>query len=94
MGRHLDADDVTAAAVISDEVPLVRLTSLSDIERLTHEEMCWLYRFAPLGHPFFRIDSPELAAFEARFRAFGGMTPAMSKRFGFSSTTIPMTKKE
>jgi hypothetical protein len=52
------------------------------IDSMTQEEMAWLYRFAPVGHPFFKHD-PVGDYFMRRFKLLGGMTPAISKRIGW-----------
>jgi len=50
------------------------------IDRLIQFEMALLYRFAPVGHPYF---TPELAHyFQQRFREKGGMTPELSRLIG------------
>jgi hypothetical protein len=55
-----------------------------DIGKLTQVECARLQRFAPNGHPYFRIDMPLVSnAFEAHFKAVGGMTPAVSKFIGW-----------
>lgn len=60
------------------------ITALSArIDTMTHEEMCRLWRFSPSGNPIFRSDLPFYARFEARFKALGGFTPAISKRIGW-----------
>ena len=52
------------------------------IDAMTHEEMCWLYRFARSGHVFF-ISGTELAErFDKRYKKFGCMIAEMSKRIG------------
>ena len=55
---------------------------LRRIECMTHEEMAWLHRWAPAGHPYF-MPGPLFRAFHARFDAFGGMTTEMSKKIGW-----------
>ncbi len=55
---------------------------LADMDRLTQFEMAWLWRNAPVGHPYF--SDPELfAVFEKKFAERGGMTPAISKQIGW-----------
>ena len=53
------------------------------IDRMTHEQLARHLRFGPPGHPIFRSGSPLPDLFKKRFKAFGGMTPAMSKRIGW-----------
>jgi len=55
-----------------------------DINKLTQIECARLHRFAPAGHPYFRNDIALVSnAFEARFKAVGGMTPEISKLIGW-----------
>jgi hypothetical protein len=55
-----------------------------DINDLTQVGCARLLRFAPSGHPYFRSDLPLVSgAFEARFKAVGGMTPEISKLIGW-----------
>jgi hypothetical protein len=55
-----------------------------DIGKLTQIECARLQRFAQSGHPYFRNDMPLVSkAFEARFEAVGGITPAVSKFVGW-----------
>lgn len=57
---------------------------LEKINKMTHAELCWLYRFAELGHPYFQRQNEQLAeAFITRFNSFGGMTTLMSKQIGW-----------
>lgn len=53
------------------------------INAMTQMEMAELRRFAPAGHPVFSSGLPLFALFEARFKALGGMTPAISKQIGW-----------
>jgi len=53
-----------------------------DIDNMTHEEMCRLYRFAPIGHPYFAMNTEAYRYFSEKFRKFGGMTSEMSKKIG------------
>ena len=55
----------------------------SQIDDMSHEEMCRLWRFSPSGNPIFRSDLPFFARFEKRFKEFGGFTPAISKSIGW-----------
>jgi hypothetical protein len=57
---------------------------LEKISQMTQTEMASLYRNAPVGHPYFSYDYPELLnAFKERFKALGGMTPSVSKSIGW-----------
>ena len=56
----------------------------NDIDKLSHEQMARIYRFAPSGHPYF--DGRYQAIFDhfmERFNKLGGMTTEMSKRIGW-----------
>lgn len=54
------------------------------INALSHYEMCRLWRFSKPGEcPYFDTSGPLWPIFEARYRAFGGMTPQISKSLGW-----------
>ena len=76
--NELDPHEIAAAAIISGQLPYPM--KFEDIEGLTREQMCFMHRFAPAGHPYFRRGSPECAAFEARYKKLGGMSPEISKQ--------------
>ena len=51
------------------------------IKNMGHLEMCKLWRFAPVGHPYFNVDGPYFKTFKKRlFNHFGGLTPKISKQ--------------
>ena len=52
----------------------------SKIDKLSHIEMCRLWRFAPAGHIYFNVNLPLFKHFNKRYKKFGGMTPEISKR--------------
>lgn len=55
------------------------------IDNMSHEQMAYLYRFAPPGHKYFRrYSSEESKYFLNRFYSLGGMTSEMSKRLGWA----------
>jgi hypothetical protein len=57
---------------------------IDKINGMTHAELAWLWRFAPLGHPYFSTENLDLYDhFKNRFRELGGMTPAISKQIGW-----------
>lgn len=58
---------------------------LQKINDMSHHGMCELWRFAPVGHPWFDNRNTELvAAFKARlYDHFGGFTPGISKDIGW-----------
>lgn len=53
--------------------------SIKRIQKMGHEEMASLWRFAPIGHPYFNVTLPMNAVFKKRFEEFGGMTTEISK---------------
>lgn len=47
---------------------------------MSHFDMCSLWRFAPIGHPYFDNTLSYAEVFKARlFGYFGGFTPEISK---------------
>ncbi len=53
---------------------------LAAIAALSHFEMCRLWRFAEVGHPYFDSSTSCGQAFKDRlFKHFGGFTPEISK---------------
>lgn len=52
------------------------------INFMDQEEMAWLWRFAPSGHPYFDDRKPFFQIFRKRFKDLGGFTPEISKRIG------------
>jgi len=56
------------------------------INEMSHEEMCNLWRFGEYGHEFFNKKNPnQNKAFMNRFMSFGGMTTEMSKKIGWGN---------
>ena len=47
------------------------------INQLSQIEMARLWRYGPIGHPYFK--HPLFDYFKARFKELGGFTPAISK---------------
>ena len=58
---------------------------IRQINEMSHEEMCNLWRFGGCGHPFFIKNSTLNDVFMKRFQSFGGMTPSMSKKIGWGN---------
>lgn len=56
---------------------------IEEINAMSHEAMCRLWRFAPPGHPWFRNDLPFFQVFNERLQSLGGFTPEISKRIGW-----------
>lgn len=58
-----------------------------DIDKMSHEQMCFMWRFNPTHvlHPYFDNSNPISEYFSNRlFKHFGGFTPEISKRIGWS----------
>jgi hypothetical protein len=57
----------------------------AEIDALTQEDACRIWRFAPPEHRFLggAKDQETRDYFVARFKALGGFTPAISKRLGW-----------
>jgi hypothetical protein len=51
------------------------------IESMTHEELCKLWRFADDENPLMQGDAGDLVA--KRLVRFGGFTPEISKKLGW-----------
>lgn len=52
------------------------------IDKMSHEEMARLYRYAPAGHMYFVNGSSISEYFRERFQSLGGMTTEISKKIG------------
>ena len=55
---------------------------IEEINAMSCEEMCHLWRFAPSGHPYFDSTKPYYEVFKARFDKLGGFSPEISKKIG------------
>lgn len=58
----------------------------TDIDNMSHYEMCRMWRFQPVGvlHPYFDSTNPISDYFYDRlFKHFGGFTPEISKQLGW-----------
>ena len=53
------------------------------IDNMSHRQMAYLWRFAPIGHLVFNMQSPLADYFYKRFDELGGMTTKISKEIGF-----------
>ena len=58
------------------------------IDALTQLEACRIWRFARAGHLWFQSDGPLWPFFEAKFKALGGFTPAISREIGLGKIGI------
>jgi len=57
--------------------------TIDKINQMDHYEMCSLWRFSPVGHPYFDKTKPYVDVFKKRlFGHFGGFTPEISKSLG------------
>jgi len=57
---------------------------IEKINNMSQEDMCKLWRFSPLDHPYFDQSKPYAQIFEKRlFGHFGGFTPEISKKIGW-----------
>ena len=70
-------NDLSASAIILGQLPLE--VELKRINSLSRFQMCWLQRFAEVGHPYFRKGTPEADAFDKRYKELGGMCPEISR---------------
>jgi len=55
----------------------------ADIDGMSREAMCRLWRFAPPGHPYFVSGSEVHEYFNKRFKELGGFSPQISKKIGW-----------
>ena len=59
---------------------------INEINKMSHLEMCKLWRQAPVGHEYFDSTLPYASVFQARlFNHFGGFTPEISKQIGWET---------
>ena len=56
------------------------------IESMTHEEICKLWRFGDNENPLMQGDSLSFVA--ERLQEFGGFTPEISKKLGWGGLVI------
>lgn len=62
-----------------DQLELYRI----QIRNLTQLQMARLWRFAPVGHPYFDRRFGLLGVFQERFLKLGGFTSQISKQIGW-----------
>ena len=53
------------------------------INDMSHEQMCYLWRFSPSGHPIFDSSLSLFEIFNEKFQQLGGMTTEISKKIGW-----------
>ena len=56
---------------------------IEKINNMSHTDMAKLWRFAPVGHPYFDDRLPYHKIFFDRFNELGGFTPKISKEIGW-----------
>lgn len=56
---------------------------LAAIEKMTHYEVCYLWRFGPIGHRYMNSETEVGKAFKAKFDSYGGFTTSISKQLGW-----------
>jgi hypothetical protein len=76
---HKDKGEVIVDSITAEEIESWK----KRIDGMTQAECVRLRRFAPVGHPVFRSDTPLPAYFKAHFNSLGGMTPEVSKEIGW-----------
>ena len=57
---------------------------VAEINSLTREEMCRLWRFAPSGHIYFDNSLPYFEIFSTRFKKLDVFSPEISKKIGWT----------
>lgn len=55
---------------------------LKIISEMNRYDVCSLWRFAPIGHRYMRMNTVLGDAFKKRFDELGGFTPEISKQLG------------
>lgn len=63
-----------------DEAKVPDPVEVARINAMCREEMASLWRFAPIGHPWFDNTKPYFEIFNKRFSELGRMSPEISKR--------------
>ena len=53
------------------------------IHSMSQLEMARLWRFAPVGHPYFDSNLPHYEVFNKRFKQLGGFNAEISKEIGW-----------
>jgi len=63
-------------------------TEIEKINNMSREEMCYLWRFAPIGHRYFVKGTPVSEAFDKRFKELGGFSSEISKSIGWEKRDL------
>lgn len=53
------------------------------IDNMTHMEVCSLWRFGKVGHPFLDSSNESSQYFVTKFKELGGFTSEISKELGW-----------
>jgi len=56
-----------------------------DIDKMSREDMCRLWRYAPCSHPYFISGTEVWEYFDKRFKELGGFNTSISKKIGWGS---------
>jgi hypothetical protein len=60
-----------------------------DIDKMSQRDMAFLWRFAPLNHPYFDKRNGDLPDyFKNKFKEKGWFTPAISKSIGWNKPSL------
>ena len=70
------------------------IAELEKINKMTHYEMAYFVRFAPLGHNYLDIRKPFYKYFDRRFYGMGGMTLELSQQIGWPKVKATKEHKE
>lgn len=86
MNNKQNSNDATEQASTANNCYTPEQQAVIDkINKMGHYEMCYLWRFAPSGHPYFDDNLPYAEIFKKRlFKHFGGFTPEISKSLRFN----------
>ena len=67
-----------------EETNVLQQQEITKINKMSHIEMCSLWRRSPAGHRYFDTTLPYAEVFKDRlFKHFGGFTPEISKLLSF-----------
>lgn len=69
---------------VSEDYKKMEQETIDKINKMSHYDMCVLWRTTISGHPYFDRTKPFYEIFRARlFDHFGGFTPEISKSIGW-----------
>ena len=75
--RGYDKETKETSLLSDEELKVIKV-----INQMDQKSMASLWRFAPVGHPYFDKTKPYFKVFEDRFKSLGGFTPTISKSLG------------